>query len=72
MLNSYQESHNDPQFHLTEAKERYHQEYHTQEHIFEDGCAFCHAEKCTQCRGRGMSENGKLICGKCNGRGRII
>lgn len=55
-----------------ESREREHQDYHIAEHIFEDHCEWCKVEKCQQCKGRGMSENGALVCGKCNGRGRII
>jgi len=39
---------------------------------FNDHCVWCEVERCKQCRGRGMSENGALVCVKCDGRGRII
>ena len=58
--------------HPTEAREKEHQDYHIAENIFEDKCVFCQVEKCIQCRGTGMSNNCALICGKCDGRGRII
>lgn len=69
---SYQENHNDSHLDLSEAKEKEHQEFHVAEYIFDEGCEWCKVEKCNQCRGWGMNENGKLICGRCYGRGRIL
>jgi len=57
---------------LIEAREKEHQEYHIDENVFNDHCVWCEVERCKQCRGRGMSENGALVCVKCDGRGRII
>ena len=56
---------------MLEARESEHINYHIAEHIFEDGCAFCLAEKCKECKGRGMNDKCD-ICKKCDGRGRII
>lgn len=55
-----------------EAKEIEHQDYHIAEHIFDDKCEWCNAEKCSQCKGAGMDRRCNMICGKCDGRGRII
>ena len=57
---------------MRELRQIEHEENHIGENIFEDGCNWCNVEKCDQCKGRGMSENGKLVCGRCDGRGRII
>lgn len=57
---------------LLELKEREHQDYHIAEHIFDEGCEWCKVEKCGQCKGLGMSQNGTFVCGKCNGRGRLL
>ncbi len=72
MISSYQENHNDSQLDMRDRIEKEHQEYHVQENEFDEKCEWCKVEKCNVCKGRGMSENGQLICGTCNGRGRLI
>lgn len=69
---SYQERHNDNPFDIREAVQREHEEMHMGENIFDEKCVFCNAEKCGQCKGSGMNRQLNMICGLCNGRGRII
>lgn len=52
-----------------ELRQIEHEENHVNQGTFEEGCVWCEAERCQECKGRGMTQKCDL-CLKCNGRGR--